>query len=327
MKQKKKIKMAIMYDKEVWLEYFGRLYDVEISETPDYVLCESGTALKCVYQYDCIRIIRHGENLRPDFNLFDYAIGFDKMYFGDRYLYYPLYMSYGKDLKKALSKHELPDEYYKNKVGFCNAVVSNGSAANIARDKMFDLINDKYKKIDSGGKWRNNLPNGQPIKDKLEFQKRYKFSLAFENSSYKGYTTEKIVQAFAAGTIPIYWGDPDVATEFNEKAFINCHTFDSFEAVIDRIREIDQNDKLYLEMVHQPIINKKGMILQMLEPDYLDAFFCNIFDQDAAKALRRTNAHDGWGSFAERDAKRFYEWEHSPFMRLADRCNRRLIHK
>lgn len=326
MKQKKKIKIAIMYDQESWADYFGQFYDVEISDKPDYVLCESSTALKCVYQYDCIRIIRHGENLRPDFNLFDYAIGFDKMQFGDRYLYYPLYMSYGIDLEKALHKHELSDEFYRGKTRFCNYVVSNGGASSLVRDQMFDLLNKMYKRVDSGGKHRNNLPDGQPVKDKLEFQKKYKFSLAFENSFYKGYTTEKLIQAFAAGTIPVYWGNPDVAEEFNERSFINCHAFDSFKEVIDFIKKVDQREDLYMEMVRQPIINDNGMIPQMLKSDYLESFFCNIFDQPLEKALRRTNANDGWGSFAERDAKRFYEFEHSPFMRLADKINRKFGH-
>lgn len=325
MKKKKKIKIAFMYDQKGWADYLGQFYDVEISDKPDYVLCESSTALKCVYQYDCIRIIRHGENLRPDFNLFDYALGFDKMQFEDRYLYYPLYMSYGIDLKKALHKHALPDEFYHGKTGFCNYVVSNGGASSPVRDQMFDLINKTYKRVDSGGRYRNNLSNGQPVKDKLEFQKKYKFSLAFENSSYKGYTTEKLIQAFAAGTIPIYWGNPDVAEEFNEQSFINCHAFDSFEEVIDFIKKVDQSDNLYMEMVRQPIINENGMIPQMLKSDYLESFFCNIFDQPLEKALRRTNANDGWGSFVERDAKHFYEWEHSTVMRLANGINRKLF--
>lgn len=327
MKQKKKIKISIMYDREEWSDYLAKMYDVEISDTPDYVLCESGTALKCIYQYDCIRIIRHGENLRPDFNFFDYAIGFDKISFEDRYLYYPLYMSYGNDLEKALHKHELPDDFYLKKTRFCNYVVSNGKASSVARDQMFDLINKEYKKVDSGGKYRNNLQGGQPVKDKFQFQKNYKFSLAFENSCYKGYTTEKLIQAFAAGTIPIYWGNPDVAEEFNEKAFINCHTLNSFDEVVDRVREIDRNNKLYMDMVHQPIVNKRGVIPRMLESDYLESFLCNIFDQTPEKARRRTNAHDGWGSFMERDAKRFYEWNNSTVLGWAERIHRNLLRR
>ncbi len=37
------------------------------------------------------RVFYSGENQAPDFNLFDYAIGFDELDFNDRYLRAPLY--------------------------------------------------------------------------------------------------------------------------------------------------------------------------------------------------------------------------------------------
>ncbi len=58
----------------------------------------------------------------------------------------------------------------------------------------FFLKISKYKKVDSGGLALNNI--GYIVKNKLEFIKDYKFTIAFENSSYSGYTTEKITDAF-----------------------------------------------------------------------------------------------------------------------------------
>ncbi|MCR4587874.1 MAG: hypothetical protein K5682_05650 [Lachnospiraceae bacterium] len=311
----KKIKVAFLYNEKEWTEYLSRFYEVEISEKPDFVICDSGSTLRCVHDFDCVRIVCHGENVRTDFNLFDYATGFDVMQFGDRYLYFPLFMGYEADLQLALHKHEQPDAYYLDRNGFCNFVVSNGNAATQLRDEMFECLS-LYKKVDSGGRYKNNLPDGKPVENKLEFQKRYRFSLAFENSSYKGYTTEKIIQAFAAGTIPIYWGDPDVATEFNPKAFVNCMEYRSLDEVIKRIKEIDQDESLYLAMQKESIINPEGNIPKMLEESYRDTFFRHIFDQDPSKALRRTNAKDGWGAFLERDACKFYEMEHSKAIQM-----------
>lgn len=48
----------------------------------------------------------------------------------------------------------------------------------------------------------------------------YMFSVAIENASYSGYFTEKIIDCFATGTIPIYYGDPDIGTIFNENGII-----------------------------------------------------------------------------------------------------------
>jgi hypothetical protein len=69
--------------------------------------------------------------------------------------------------------------------------------------------------------------------------------------------TEKIMHAFGAGCIPIYWGTQDVLMDFNPKAFINANDYKTFEGVIERIKEIDNNDELYLDMVNQPIFSDR----------------------------------------------------------------------
>ena len=69
---------------------------------------------------------------------------------------------------------------------------------------------------------------------------------------HSGYTTEKLVHAMAAHTIPIYWGNPQVSEDFNPKSFINCHDYSSLEAVIERIIEVDQNESLYRHYLEEP---------------------------------------------------------------------------
>jgi hypothetical protein len=77
----------------------------------------------------------------------------------------------------------------------------------------------------------------------------YKFNIAFENSSYPGYTTEKIVEPMLTHTIPIYWGNPLVGLDFNTNSFINVQDEDE---AIERIIAIDQSDDLYQEIMQQP---------------------------------------------------------------------------
>ena len=89
--------------------------------------------------------------------------------------------------------------------------------------------------------------------DKLQFQRRYKFSIAFENSSYPGYTTEKLPDAVAARTLPIYWGNPLVAREFNPGRFLNYSDYGSDEALVEKIIELDRDDAKYLEYLRQPL--------------------------------------------------------------------------
>lgn len=265
-----------------------KYYDVEISDQPDYVFCSCFGNRHFKY-HDCVKILYLGENIVPDFNLYDYAFGFHYIDFEDRYLRLPLYVLYEKSIEPALKKHEFSKEYYLNKKGFCNFVVSNPNAAG-ERDRMLEEL-DRYKTVDCGGRYRNNV--GGPVKDKLEFARKYRFTIAFENSTMSGYTTEKIFEAFAADTIPIYWGSPRIAEEFNPDAFVNCHEFNDFEKVVERVKEINENEDLYLKMIMSPIVREDSQAAGYLKEDYADNFLRSIFDQDKERAIRRNMVYLG----------------------------------
>ena len=83
---------------------------------------------------------------------------------------------------------------------------------------------------------------------KYDYQKNFKFSIAMENECYMGYVTEKIVEAFCAGTVPIYLGDPDIAEDFNVESFVKIADADSFTEAIDQVLEIDSDLPMYLKM-------------------------------------------------------------------------------
>ncbi len=48
----------------------------------------------------------------------------------------------------------------------------------------------------------------------------YMFSVAMENARSPGYFTEKILDCFATGTVPIYYGAPDIGDFFNKDGII-----------------------------------------------------------------------------------------------------------
>nr|WP_317404145.1 glycosyltransferase family 10 [uncultured Helicobacter sp.] len=178
-------------------------YDLVLTDKdPDYIFY-SVMGEKHI-EYDGVRIFSTGENVRADFNFCDYAIGFDYMQFEDRYLRYPLYLHYTEDMQKAKNKHlTINTQTLQDKQRFCTFVVSNGKADEL-RTRFFDFLS-QYKHIDSGGKYKNNI--GKPVENKSSFLASGKFNIAFENSSTNGYTTEKLIQALASQTVPIYWGD------------------------------------------------------------------------------------------------------------------------
>ena len=297
------------------IDILRQKYIVEISDSPDYLFFSVNS--KDYLNYDCVRIFYTAENLVPDFNICDYAIGFHYLSLEDRYFRFPIYLvdgfrayagdDYANDLVRASRKHECVEKYMKEKNSFCAFVYSNAEAAP-CRQKLFDRLS-LYKPVDSGGRYLNNV--GGPVNDKLQFQSKHKFVIAFENSSTPGYTTEKIVHAFSAGTIPIYWGDPKIAEVFNKDAFINCTDLSSkgedevIESIINRIIEIDNDDDLYRKMLETPAFRENYSI--EMERQNLRSFLFHIFDQPIEQAYRRNRLY--WGIRYERKQKignRFY---------------------
>jgi len=152
-------------------------------------------------------------------------------------------------------------------------VVSNGNATQ--RNDFFHKLS-KYKQVDSGGRFLNNI--GGPVADKRKFITEYKFSIAFENISHSGYTTEKIIEPMFCRSMPIYWGNPKVDLDFNNKSFLNWFDFGSDEALIERIIELDQNDALYEEVYNQPYFNN-NQLTKYVEQDRLLDFFKNLISK------------------------------------------------
>lgn len=280
-------------------------YFIEIDKKcPDYVFCSHfGTDY---LKYDCVRILYLGEAKAPDFNIYDYAIAFDNIIFGDRYLQYP-YLFFRDSFKNAMNKHTKSNEYYLSKKKFCNVVVSN-NLCDSKRDLYFKALCN-YKMVDSAGRHLNNMPDNKPVKDKLEFQKDYKFSFAFENSSFPDYVTEKIFDAFAADTIPIYCGAENIEEYVNPNSFVNCNGMKSEYELITKIKEIDEDDAKYLEMMKAPVLLENSRLLDMMKESYLEDFLLNIFEQNIEKAKRRNSAYTMWGRNYEHHFLRWAEME------------------
>ena len=223
-------------------------FDVEISNNPDYLFFSVfGNNHQ---RYNCKKIFYTGENVAPPLQYCDWSFSFD--YLDDSRNYrLPHYLLY--DGYYELQREKIIDESFVKRK-FCNFIHNNLHCP--IRNNFF-LKLSKYKKIDSGGSVMNNM--GYMVTDripKVQWIKDYKFSFAFENEAYRpkypGYTTEKIMQAMVANTIPLYWGNPLIDIEFNKKSFICYDTFKNEDEMIDYIIYLDKNDDKYLDLLKQP---------------------------------------------------------------------------
>lgn len=255
-------------------------YELVESDAPDYII-DGGLSYEHV-KYDCVKILFNGENFAPDFNFFDYAVGCSDMAFGDRYARIPWFVFY-PCFADIVNRKTVADESLLRRK-FCSFVVSNAEFGDPMRRRFFEALS-KYKPVDSGGKWRNNV--GGPVKDKLAFCHGYKFNIAFENSSVPGYTTEKIMEAYVAQTVPIYYGDPNVGKDFRLESMVRVANESDIGRAVEEIVRLDRDDDAYMRMVVAPCMVESGPEAYERR---LEDFLAHIFDQPLSEA-RRTSPH------------------------------------
>ncbi|MDL2215881.1 glycosyltransferase family 10 [Ruminococcaceae bacterium OttesenSCG-928-N02] len=259
---------------------------IELSDEPDFlfysVFCEN----KFDYlAYDCVRIFYSGENVSPNFNECDYAIGFDEITYNDRYLNFPLFLLYAQ-LQQAQDKHlHITPSFLQGKTEFCNFIVGNGKGQQLRTDIFHAL--QAYKPVVSAGTYLNNR-NGEAVTTedaKLALQRTCKFTIAYESVAQRGFVTEKILHAFAAGTVPIYYGNADIEHIFNPDAFINAHACETLDDVVARVREVDEDPAKYEQMLTTPAFLNENYAAEKFAA--LEAFLLNIVGAPPAQAYRR----------------------------------------
>ncbi len=106
----------------------------------------------------------------------------------------------------------------------------------------------QYVAIDSYGKHlRNkNLPEDKGRETKLQTIARYRFTLSFENSVTRDYVTEKFFDPLIAGSVPVYFGAPNIG-EFapGENCFINVASFSGPRELADFLKALDADPDRY----------------------------------------------------------------------------------
>ena len=255
-------------------------YEVIVSDNPDYVIFSEfgGQNYGTENRYNCVKLFLSIENRGPNFDNTDYAIGIHYINKGDRYFRKPTEVHQLTAIHSVYNVTKVKGIDIKTKK-FCAWVVSNGGGT--VRNKFFDKLSE-YKTVDSGGSYKNNV--GGAVSDKLGFLKNYKFSICFENSKTQGYISEKLSDAFEAGTIPIYYGDDTVLEILNNRSYIHVKDENDFEEKIELIKKIDQNDTLYEEMIREKIVIDDSRYPR--EVQKYKNFVYHIIEQDKEKAKR-----------------------------------------
>jgi len=249
-------------------------------------------------RYDrCVKIFTCEENIRPPWSECQYAMTGD--YSDDpRHLRLPIYVRAMKHVRDQPCYPRLRepcptlvkdpsedwDKIASSKTKFCNFIVSNkmwrdpragGECGLALRIRFFQMLS-RYKRIDSGGKVENNL--GHQVADKLPFIQDYRFTLAFESASYPGYVSEKLVEPMFVHSIPIYWGCPRIAEDFNPESFVVA-TGRRLEDVVEEVAALDRNPTAYLAKLRQPWF-RDNVQNKYCPSDYLADFLARVFAKE-----------------------------------------------
>lgn len=104
-------------------------------------------------------------------------------------------------------------------------------------------------------------------RDKKEAIDPYMFSVVIENDSYPGYFTEKITDCFARGTVPIYYGDPEI-----------CKYFDCDGIILYTNKILDKLSKELYNSMKNAIYNNIKIITEM--PMSEDYFYTTYIKKD-----------------------------------------------
>ena len=144
--------------------------------------------------------------------------------------------------------------YLKKKL--CSFIASNKNWA--PGHKLRQEVRSKIPSwIDQFGKGFNEIDN------KVDGLKDYMFSIVIENCHQNIYFTEKILDCFLTGTIPIYWGTKHINEHFNCSGILFFQTTEELNYILNMISE-----NRYKELIPITIENFKNAFKWLCIEDY-----------------------------------------------------------
>lgn len=141
---------------------------------------------------------------------------------------------------------QVPDGPAPSERRFCNFVYKNPRCDE--RNAFFEMLH-RRRPVDALGRVFHNTDHpglaDRGFANKRSIQRDYRFTIAFENSEHIGYTTEKLIDAWLADTVPIYWGNPAVGIDFEPGSYLSLYEAGSLSRLVEQVVEVDNDPELY----------------------------------------------------------------------------------
>ena len=140
------------------------------------------------------------------------------------------------------------------------------------RHSVSQLLSHKYPGLcDQFG-----LGVGKFVENKHETLVNYMFAFAIENTRYDFYFTEKLLDCFISGTIPIYWGPPSITKFFDIRGVLSFSDSNQLQMILSQIQKDPIN--LYQKLYPWALINYQLSLNYLYLDDLIVYSILNMLD-------------------------------------------------
>ena len=221
-----------------------------------------------------------GENLRPNFSRCRYSLSFDyDTYFGRNHrlplwwwrLDWPEFANGGAaaagptnaqnhgfepliPIDALLQKRPPIDPKSRQ---FCVLIAGNPESLRV---NLFLSLQATGPVMGYGNLFNN--PLGQ---SKFDVLPQFRYCLCPENGIYPGYHTEKPVDAWFGGCVPLYSGDRLLVRDFNPRALVNYQDHLSMAEFIDAVRRLEADAQAYNAVYTEPLLLQRPSLYASIQ--------------------------------------------------------------
>lgn len=147
------------------------------------------------------------------------------------------------------------DPEFSHRSKFCCAFIRNPEPTRLAAIDALRQIGE----VDVFGPI-----TGRMVASKHEVARNYRFMLCMENDLYPGYVTEKPIEAWASGCIPLWWG-LDRDRTLNSGSLVNLADFPGLEAFVERVSTVNADEALLESMWRERLVQSPPDVARLVD--------------------------------------------------------------
>lgn len=125
--------------------------------------------------------------------------------------------------------------------------LANNCGSQNRREELVSNLTKSALRVDSLSACLHNAepPPGVDMSNKTDILKEYLFHLAFENQREEDYITEKLWGALAAGTLPVYFGAPNIKDHVPPNSIVVVDDFATVDDLANYLVRLASDRQLY----------------------------------------------------------------------------------